>query len=197
MILCCDLSTKCTGWSKFSKDGKLIERGRIVPADDIDNYFKIHYIVEKLKELYKTVDEIVIEDLYVGINPKSVLYLARLSGAVAYSWLEYKYRPPVFYNASHARKLAGINGRCQKAEVQLFVLEKYKFCSKTDLKKYSADVTKYYGMLKDKVITKGSFKYKMDKLSKLIDLETGIGEDVADSIILGLAYGKDDINEKT
>jgi len=191
MILCCDLSSKCTGWSKFSEDGKLIQRGRIVPATDIDNYFKIHYVVEKLKELYKTVDEIVIEDIYVGINPKSVIYLARLSGAVAYSWLEYKYKPPVWYNASHARKLAGINGRCQKAEVQLFVLEKYKFCSKKDLKKYNSEVVKYYSMFKDKTITKGSFKYKMDKLSKLIDSETGIGEDVADSIILGIAYGKE------
>ena len=194
MILCCDLSSKCTGWSKFSKDGKLIEKGRIVPAEDIDNYFKIHYVVEKLKELYKTVDEIVIEDLYVGINPKSVIYLARLSGAVAYSWLEYKYKPPIFYTASHARKLAGINGRCQKAEVQVFVLEKYKFCSKGEIKKYKEEIINCYGMLKDKTITKGSFKYKMNKLSKLIDTETGMGEDCADSIIIGLAYGK---NNKT
>ena len=31
----------------------------------------------------------------------------------------------------------------------------------------------------------------MEKINKLIDKETGIGEDQADAIILGLAYQKD------
>ena len=41
---------------------------------------------------------------------------------------------------------------------------------------------------KSKKLKKGSYKYQMNKLSNQIDKDTGIGEDIADSIILGLAY---------
>lgn len=186
--LCLDLSSKCTGWAKFSKDGKLLEKERISPDKELDNFFKIHYITEQIKTLFDDVSELIIEDVFYGKNFKSVLYLARLSGAVANAWVNQKYKEPIFYNASHARACAGINGRSHKAEVQVHVLDKYKFANKKEIKEYQKQIDKLRERYDSKELKRGQYKYRLDKVSKLIDKETNIGEDIADAIILGLAY---------
>jgi len=190
MYLCLDLSSKCTGWAKFSKDGKLIKKGRITPDPKLHPYKRLQYVTDQVKPLFEGIDTLIIEGLYVGINPKAVLYLARLSGAVMYAWMSYKFTIPFIYNASSARKLAGVNGRAHKAEVQLHILKLYKFASDIKIKEYNRTLNQLISDFKEKEITKGQFKYRLDKLSKLIDKETGIGEDIADSIILGIAHHK-------
>ena len=184
--LCLDLSLKCSGWAKFTKDGKLVKKGKISPDPKIDNCTKIHYIVNKID--FTGIDEVIIEDVYYGKNFKSVMLLARLSGAAIYAWVDNKYKVPIFYNASRARGLAGINGHSHKAEVQVFVLEKYKFATKPKIKKYQKLIDDLKEEYKDKKIKRGSFKYKMNKISELILKETGYGENICDAIILGLAY---------
>jgi len=190
MYLCLDLSSKCTGWAKFSKDGKLIKKGRITPDPKLHPYKRLQYVTDQVRLLFEGINTLIIEGLYVGINPKAVLYLARLSGAVIYTWMSYKFTVPNIYNASSARKLVGINGRAHKAEVQLSVIKLYKFASDIKIKEYTKTLKQLIGDYKEKEITKGQFKYRLDKLSKLIDKETGIGEDIADSIVLGLAHYK-------
>ena len=192
MYLCLDLSLSCTGYAKFTDDGKLISKGRIIPAKDIDNLFKMHYIVKNVRPKFKQMKQIIIEDVYYGKNFKSVMLLARLSGAIIYSWINYKYKVPVLYNASHARKLVGeVKGNAHKAEIQIYVLRKYNFLPEKAIIKYQEKVDELKETYKNKKITKGKFKYQMNKLSKLIDTNTGIGEDQADAIILGLAYQKE------
>ena len=193
MILALDLSSKCTGWSKFSKDGKLMDRGRITPDSKIDPYNKIHYVTDQVKELFGNCNECVIEDLFFGKNFKSVKYLARLSGAIIYAWIVEKYKIPHFYMAVSARKLSGCNARSHKAEVQLYICQIYTFATKKQIVKYEEDILVLKSQLQSKAITKGQFKYRMDKVSKAIDKETGIGEDVADSIVLNIAYYKDNL----
>lgn len=186
-----DLSSVCVGWSKFTKDGKLISKGRIEPATDIINYFKINYLTREIEKLYKGIAELIIEDLFYGKNFKSIIYLARLSGAVINSWVNYKYKEPMLYMACQARKLAGLNGKAQKAEIQIAMLKKYKSASVKEIAKYEVMVDTLKDQYKDKEIKKGSFKYRMTKLSKLIDKETGLGNDVADALVLGIAYCND------
>jgi Holliday junction resolvasome RuvABC endonuclease subunit len=189
MILTLDLSLKSTGFAKFSKDGKLMEKGRIIPDSKIDNCTKIHYIINQIN--FAGIDEVIIEDVYYGKNFRSVMWLSRLSGGAIYAWVGYKYKIPKFYNASKARSLAGINGHSHKAEVQVFVLNKYNFAPKTKIKQYKKSIDKLNEDYKSKKIKRGSYKYKMNKISDKIDKDTGIGEDIADAIILGLAYQKD------
>jgi hypothetical protein len=111
--------------------------------------------------------------------------------------------------ASTARKLVGINGRAHKAEIQLWVLKKYfqninitnyenEFNSLflaypiiTARKGVSNEVKKISNQNKIKL------KYKLNKLSIKIYEETGVGEDIADSIVLGLAFIQDCKNEKS
>ena len=42
--------------------------------------------------------------------------------------------------------------------------------------------------MKKKKLTRGQFKYRLNKLSDIIDAECNIGEDVADAILLGIAH---------
>lgn len=188
MILALDLSSKCTGWAKFSKDGKLLEKGRISPKKDIANFFKIHYLVEQIKPLFNNCQELIIEDIYLGVNFKDITFLARLSGAVAYAWVVFSYKEPHFMNASHARKLVGLNGRSQKAEIQVYVLKNYTNVKKEEIKKYEDAIVKIQEDFKNKEFKIATYKKRMGVVSELIDKETGIGEDTADSIVLGLAY---------
>lgn len=193
MILCLDLSSKCTGWSKFSKDGKLIDKGRITPSPEIKPLMKIHYITDKVKELYHGIEELVIEDIFLSRfgNVQMLKYLARLSGAIIYSWITEKYKIPHFYMAVVARPLAGAKGNSHKAEIQLFVIQKYKYADKKLIDKYEDMIIEVKNRYKSKEIKKGAFKYAMEKISKLIDDETNYGEDICDAIILGLAYCKE------
>jgi len=191
MYLCLDLSLKCSGFAKFNKNGRLMKKGRIIPSKDLSNCMKIHFITTKIKELFPNVEALIIEDLYYGKNFASIKWLARLSGAVLSEWVDYSYKAPKFYMASTARKLAGINARSQKAEIQLFILDKYKFASKTKIKNYHTEIIKLKIMLENEEIKRSTYKSRMNKLSNVIDKETNLGNDLADAILLGLAYQED------
>lgn len=196
MYLALDLSSTCTGYSKFTKDGKLLKYGRITPDDKLDPLFRLHYVVNSIKELYVDVENLIIEGIFLGrfngkANVTTFEYLAKLSGAVIFTWISEKYKIPKIYKASEARKLAGIKGICQKADVQLWVLQEYKFSDSKNIDEW----TRVMGNLNDeysaKILTNNQFKYRANKLSQVIDEKTGIGEDIADSIVLGRAYKND------
>lgn len=200
MYLCLDLSSTCTGYSKFSTDGKLIKYDRIIPDVNLDPLFKLHYVVNQVKELYKDVDSLVIEGIFLGhfagkSNVTTFEYLAKLAGAVIYTWVAEKSKLPVIYKASQARKIAGIKGTSQKAEVQLWVIREYGFANEASIDEWQAVMDSLNGEFLSKEITSNQFKYRSGKLSEIIDEATGIGEDIADSIVLGRAYlngGKND-----
>ena len=191
---------------------------------------KIYYIVGKVKSMFKDIDQVIIEDVFVGVNPASVIWLSRLSGGVIFSWVDYKYIKPKLYKATSARALAGVKGNSHKAEIQLFVIQKYKFACTALIKKYEKEIIKVKGihdttelakqrrqlktcikntkMVIDRKPLKKELasiesevkkmnarrKYHLSKVSIRIENETGIGEDLADSILLGIAYSKDKPN---
>jgi len=196
MYLCLDLSSSCTGWSKFSKDGKLLKYERIIPDEKLNPYFRLHYVVNKIRELYTDVDELVIEGIFLGRfkggrNVTTFEYLAKLAGAVIYTWIAEKYKLPKIYKATEARKLSGIKGTCQKAEVQIWVIREYGFADEGNLNEWEGIMEALSGEYAAKEITNAQFKYRVGKLSKIIDEETEIGEDIADSIVLGRAFRND------
>ncbi|KKL54588.1 hypothetical protein LCGC14_2263890, partial [marine sediment metagenome] len=196
------------------KDGKLIKKDRIIPDIDISPLMKIHFITSKIKDLFNGVEEVIIEDVYYGKNFQSSALLLRLSGAVIDKWIEYKYKLPHLMTASHARAAAGINGHSHKAEVQAYVIDKYGVADPMKIDMYNAEINK---LRKEFDVTELSSKIRkiktqtkekrdliaerkklndrrkrrMNKLSIIIGEETKIGEDIADSIILGLAYLKE------
>ena len=192
-ILALDLSSKCTGWSIFSKSGALLNKGRITPDPKIDPLKKIHYVANEVKQFYHNADELVIEDIFLaGFGNVNVLkYLARLSGAIIYTWIVQKYKIPHFYMAVVARPLAGAKGNSHKAQIQLHIAQKYNYGTSEELEKYEYMILQLVNQKYARDIKTTKFKYAMGKISELIDVEIGIGEDTADSIILNIAYSND------
>lgn len=188
-ILTLDLSLTRTGWSRFSKNGSLLDKGDITPKDDIPNTAKICYIIDKLKPKYEKVDNVIIEDVYYGGNSQTLIWLSRLGGAVAYSWFEYSFKIPVWMKVVHARSLVdGIMGNSKKAEIQCFILEKYDMLSKERIAGYKSQITKLKNAYKAKEISKSKLASGLEKVSANIYETTGLSDDVSDSIVLGLAY---------
>jgi hypothetical protein len=215
MILALDLSTACTGWAKYSREGKLLDFGRIIPDDKLHRFEKIKFIVGKLEPLMLEAQALVVEGIFLNTFAKGAQnvtgfeLLARLSGASINSYLQNHAVLPVLYKATEARKLVGVKSSCQKAEVQVWAIRKFRLgmdvpSSSLELKAVTEDeldewenlIDAEYALLNAKEIVRETFKKHMSAISKTIEEETGIGEDVADAILLGLAYYNDSRNPK-
>lgn len=80
-ILSLDVSSTSTGWS-YSYNDKLVDYGKIAPSSKLDRAQKLNYF---RKELIKILNKrkpthIVIEDTFVGANPKVTKLLAEFAG---------------------------------------------------------------------------------------------------------------------
>lgn len=192
-LISLDLSTARTGVSIF-EDEKLISRFSITPKDKDPNFFKIKFIVDSLLPAIKEVDDIIIEDIFLNTfatgaqNVTGFCLLARLSGAVINAWVTEKSTIPVLFKATEARKLAGIKGTCQKAEVQVFIAEKFKIATEEQLDTFKGMIEAENGALLKEEFTKATWKKHMVQISTYIEGECELGEDEADSLLLALSY---------
>lgn len=214
MYLCLDLSLSSTGFSKFNNKGEVTEIGKIVPQSYNDNYDRIFFITNQIASKFKDCKRLVIEDLWYSPVMKNFLgikFLAKLAGAISYSWMKEKDNKPKWYQASNARKLVGVKGNAYKAEVQLWVLNKLNKCETSEyhnrieelfaqfntdslskrIRAIKRDNKEKRELKKQRKKIKSKLKYRMNKLSKQIEKETGFGEDLSDSILLGFAYKND------
>ena len=218
MILALDLSTACVGWAKYDRSGKLLEYGRIVPPEE-HRFLKIKYLVNQLNPLMLEAQVLVVEGIFLNTFAKGAQnvtgfeLLARLSGAVINSYLQNHQGLPTLYKATEARKLVGVKGSAQKAEIQLWVIRNFKVgkliaveddttadiqdITEEYLHDYECLIDAEYASLNAKEMVRETFKKHMSAISKKIEEETMIGEDIADAILLGLAYVKDTRVEKT
>ena len=206
MILALDLSTSCTGIAHFSEyDGTLLKYTDIVPDPKLDSFYKIRYIVRELTKEFLEAEHLVVEGIFLNTfaagkhNVTGFELLARLSGAVIDQYISIKGILPTLMKASEARPLVGLKASCQKAEVQLWVIKNYtnfNFHPVIELDDFDAMIDAAYAELNTKQIKRPVFKSRMEKISKLIQEASGIGEDKADAILLGAAYVQRIRNQK-
>ena len=187
MILSLDLSSSCTGYTLLDPINDTYIVDKITPTQK-STFRRIWNTVNEIKKLYPKVTEVVIEDTFSGINKKSVKVLDRLGGAVIYSWIEYSKSEPTMVNAVSARKLVGLDPQISKAESQLWIIA--NFFPKISIKQFSVDKVALRKSYVNRKITKSQWKYRIDKLSNEIAEQTGIDNNMADSMILALAYLK-------
>ena len=188
-----DLSTACSGYSIF-ENGKLINYGQIKPKTTLSTIGKIEYIVKEFVNIFEKEDltdaRFTIEDIFLGhfAGKNQVLGFAglgRISGAIMAALfldLQKSEKDVILIKAISARPKVGLKGNCQKAEVQVWVLDKF----------FNKDVTEYNALIDAVIAKKGvgdidhkTYKKRMEEISKIIEKETGITEDVADAILLG------------
>lgn len=200
-LLSLDLSTVGSGWSTFNQNGELVEYGVIKPSDKLHNFEKIKYIVNELKPRMKDAEHLVIEDIFLSTfagfthNVTGFAILAKLSGAVVNKWLAHHSELPTLYKATEARRLVGIKGTCQKAEVQLWVIKNVLMSYSTpincDINDFDSLIDAESAQLLHKEISRETFKKHMNHISKMIEEETKLDENMADSILLGKAWFND------
>lgn len=184
--------------SKEKRELDEFERGLMV-SNWIFNYIKPYF-----KDDHKTL----IEDVFYGLNCEGFKQISRLHGAISYRYYITTKKRVKFMMAVSARKLAKISPTLPKACIQLHVIGKFKLSNVR--KEIVKEVRTLYNNLEklpkrclkswpedkrnDVKNKKKLIKNKLNKLSKVIERETGINEHIADAIILTLALG--DKNEK-
>jgi hypothetical protein len=197
--ICLDLSTHRTGVAFFDDD-KFIKHFSITPSEKLAPLRKVKFIVDELRPHFVGKDECVIEDIFLGVfngfnQVVGFALLARLSGAVINEWMNLHDSIPTLYKATEARKLAGIKGTVQKAEVQVFVAEKFGFASEEQLHVFKSMIEGEYAGLQEQEFTKATWKKHMGQISAYIEGEIELGEDSADAVLLGLAINNARKNE--
>jgi len=193
-LIALDLSTARTGVAIFSESGDLVERFSIVPDDKLHPYMKIKFIVDALRPRFLEVTDCIVEGIFLNTfssGQHGVVgfeTLARLSGAVIDAWLHVQDTIPTLFKATEARKLVGIKGTCQKADVQVFIAAKYKYATEEQLDTFQAMIDSEEGAYLHEDFTKSTWKKHMDNISTYIEGETELGEDEADAVLLGESY---------
>lgn len=192
MYICLDLSLSSTGYSIFTEEGELVRCSKYSPSLGSSVLYRICDITFNISSLLPIMSDLIIEDVFLGITGvKNLVNLSRLAGSFVWAWhMCGKRKEPIFYSAVHARKLVGIKGNSHKSEIQLFVLQHYNLISKKKIFQYSEEIKGVRELKSKGELTVSKTRYRLDKISKKIELDSGYGEDVCDSIILGMAHNQ-------
>jgi Holliday junction resolvasome RuvABC endonuclease subunit len=148
---------------------------------------------------------LIMEDLYVGPSPLSVLDAAKLQGAIIDRYYSLTGKFPEIISALTARKKLGLETNLSKAEYQLWIIDRYNLAvvseqTRGEIIRVGNYWERQYKNLND--AKKGASKHIKDKLnedikelnkdtknalnrlSKQLTKETGIDEHMADAILL-------------
>ena len=200
LIIGLDLSTVCSGYAIFyNKD--LLVYDRIKPKTTLDVNERIEYMTHEFAKVFKSIKKdfsdaemkFIIENIYLAFfrgknQVEGFANLGRISGAIMatiFLVLGKDSSHITLRPAISARPMVGMKGNCQKAEVQSWVI--LNFTDK-DALDYECLIDAVYAEQFSGEISKAVFKQRMGEISKIIEAETGFGEDVSDAILLG--YGE-------
>lgn len=190
MLLALDVSTSTTGYVVMDNQLNLIKYGQFSITDR--KLSDIEYATIITKEVFKIVNEfnitnLIIEDVFFGKNVNNFKTWCRVQGAIGMSWAV-KHNAPVFMMAVEARRRTQIRGQATKIEIQLEVCETYKLINNGRYIAYHSQFEDLLEKRQSKKYTKNQFDYRVKKLSKAFEDETGISEHIADANLLARAY---------
>lgn len=211
-----DLSYKTVGIACIDKSNNLLYHSIEINSSKYKGYSNLQFqneIVNLIWEYFKAnklleVDTILyIEDVFSGINPKATINTARVQGAVIDRYSLYTNKLPKLIMAVTARKNIGINAKSNKAEIQLYIIDKFKlgkisdevrgniisfpiqYARKRDILQIQM---KTAGLGRKKLLKnelkmlKKEYDKSMSKLSTEIKKQTNINEHIADAIVLAM-----------
>ena len=194
LVLALDISTTTTGYAILDEKLKLKQRGEFRIKDrTLSDTLYANAIKRKVQKIVEeeNITDLVIEDVYYGKNVNNLKTWCRVHGAVGDYWYEKANIEPDYMMATHVRKLNNMHGQCTKIEVQLEMAKIYKLIKDEIYFDYCGRLSELLKNKKSKKLNKNQFDYRIGKISKTFEEETGISEHVADAILLGRAYFKD------
>lgn len=189
-LLALDVSTTTTGYVIMDEKLNLLKYGQFNIADR--SLTDIQYTTVITKEVFKLVKEfkntdLIIEDVFVGFNVANFKTWCRVHGGVGMSWAV-NHNEPHFMMAKEARPRVGLSGNATKIEIQLEVAKKYKLIKNSTYIAYNSQFQDLLEKRRAKEYTKNQFDYRIKKISKAFEDETGISEHIADANVLARAF---------
>ena len=201
-----DLAVRTCGLA-ILENKKLVYNSFISKEKD---YFKLQiemadWVFDKIKNYINLANILIIEDIYVGLDPYSALDAARVQGAVIDRYYNLTKKFPIVISAMQARKNIGLETGLSKAEYQLWVIDTFKLPGLTDeIRGEIIRVGKYWEQIDNQIkkdkknatkTIKDNLNFKLkelnketkntfNKLSNKVTKETGISSHVADAILL-------------
>ncbi|MDD5650308.1 MAG: crossover junction endodeoxyribonuclease RuvC [Candidatus Nanoarchaeia archaeon] len=202
----CDVSTQSTGWSIVEKTDqtlKIIDKGLIRGEGSMSTIQRLYLLGNELKKVFDKYnpDEIGIEESLFMRGPTILRTLSRFSGVAIYQAYAHNKKEPLLFGPPEWRKIVGIAGNCSKAEVQVSVCERFGLLTQKQIttyqdcfKKIVLDVSNAKAVAKQQKTTKKTLAKQIkeiekayDKISTDIYSDSGINNDIADSISIALA----------
>lgn len=189
-LLALDVSTTTTGFTVMNEKLEVLHYGQFNIEDR--GLTDIQYTTVITKEVFKIVKEyditdLIMEDVYVKFNPKNFKTWCRVHGGVGMSWAV-NHNEPHFMMAVEARPRVGLSGKATKIEIQLEVCQRYKIIKNSVYIAYKTQFDELLEKRKKKVYTKNQFDYRIKKISKTFEEETGVSEHIADANVLARAF---------
>ncbi len=189
-LLALDVSTTTTGYVVMDDKLNLLHHGQFCIVDR--NLTDIEYTTVTTKEVFKIIKQfeitdLIMEDVFFSKNVDNLKTWCRVHGGVGMSWAV-KHNEPQFMMAVEARRRTGISGHATKIEIQLEVTKLYNLVKPSVHSIYKAQFEELLEKRKSKKYTKNQFDYRIKKVSKEFEVETGISEHIADANVLARAY---------
>lgn len=145
----------------------------------------VNWVFENIQEHFKKDHKLIVEDTFLGKNAEAFKNVCRLQGAVEHVYFKLTGKHVHYVMAVSARANLDLLTRASKAEVQLYVIEKFNLVKiKGELAELAEYVEAQRAEYKAKAMNSSTFKSRMNKASKQIEKLTGIDEHRADSIVL-------------
>jgi len=144
------------------------------------------WLVSKIGPTFHMKHELVIEGIYMGMNPKACLWGCITQGAFLYQYMRLTGVTDIdMPTALQARaRVEDLRTRASKTEVQLYVIDRFKLARVSDeIRSKTAEHLEDY---QAKKISSSTFQSRMSKVSTLIKKATGIDEHMADAVVLTL-----------
>lgn len=167
----------------------------------------VDWVWEYIKPFLTEENSVVVEDVFSGINPKASINAARVQGALIDRYIQTTGKYPHLVMAASARKNIGIDCRWSKAQIQMYIIDKFGL-GEIDKKTRSSIISlpiqherkketfktqmKGAGKGRQKILkkqwyqTKKEFDNEMKRLSTEVKQQTKIDEHIADAIVLAL-----------
>jgi len=160
----------------------LRERKELSKSEKIERM--TNWIFENIGKYFKQDHRLVVEDVFLGKNADAFKHVCRLQGALEHTYFRLTGKQIKYLMAVSARKNLDLRTRASKAEVQLFVIDKYNLGEvDNSIREYVNEQLQEY---QNKNLSATTFKKRMNKVSTQIGKLTGINEHIADAIVLCL-----------
>lgn len=201
-----DVSTNSTGWSVIESDQnnlKIIDCGLIRSVGSMGTTQRLYFLGNELKKILEKFcpDEIGIEETLFMRGPKILRTLSRFSGVAIYQAYAYQKKEVILYEPPAWRKIIGVSGSCSKAEVQIEICRRFNLLTQKQIDGYRAtfekivsDVASLKVIGKQQKILKKDLNKQIQEIEKGYDKasvdiysDSGINNDMADSISIALA----------